>query len=77
MSGKVSFEIIKGELEGKKFNQEMLDCTEDWKAQKAFRNNVGTYYVRYENAILVFSDDVDVYLSKEQIQVILDKLELR
>ena len=69
--------IWKGELEGKKFNQEMLDCTEDWKAQKAFRNNVGTYYVRYENAILVFSDDVDVYLSKEQIKVILDKLELR
>lgn len=69
--------IWKDELEGKKFNQEMVECTEDWEAQKAFRNNVGTYYVRYKNAILVFSDGGDVYLSKEQIHVILDKLELR
>ena len=65
------------EINGKKFNKEVVDCTTDWDAQKALRNNIGTYYVRYENAILVFGDDEDVYLTEEQIDIIIDKLELR
>ena len=61
----------------KKFNEEAVDCTADWGAQKALRNNLGTYYVRYENSILVFDDWGDNYLSEEQIVIILEKLELR
>lgn len=64
-------------ISGKKYNESAVDCTEDWNAKKAIRNKLGTYYVRYDNAILEFSDDEDVYLSEEQIDIILDKLELR
>lgn len=69
--------IWEEEIYDKKYNEEVVDCTASWGAQKALRNNIGTYYVRYENAILVFSDDEDFYLSEEQIAIILDKLELR
>ena len=69
--------IWEEEINGKKVNEEVVDCTSDWYAKKALRNNVGTYYVRYENTILIFSDDKGIYLSKEQIDIILDKLELR
>lgn len=62
---------------GKKYNESAVDCTDDWDAEKAIRNKLGTYYVRYDNAILVFSDDEDVYLSEDQINIVLDKLELR
>ena len=64
-------------VNGKRFNEDAVDCTEDWSANKAIRNKVGTYYVRYDNAILEFSDDEDVYLSKGQIDIILDELEIR
>lgn len=64
-------------INGKKYNEGAVECTEDWGAKKAIRNKLGTYYVRYENAILEFSDNKDVYLSKEQINIILDNLELR
>ena len=64
-------------VNSKKYNEKVVECTNDWGAQKALRNNIGTYYVRYENSILVFSDDEDVYLSEEQINIISDKLELR
>lgn len=64
-------------VNGKKFNEDAVDCTEDWKAEKAIRNKVGTYYVRYDNAILEVSDYEDVYLSEEQIEIILRNLEIR
>ena len=64
-------------VNGKKFNEDAVDCTKDWNANKAIRNKIGTYYVRYDNVILEFSDDEDVYLSEEQIEIILDKLEIR
>ena len=64
-------------VNGKKYNEKVVECTNDWGAQKAFRNNLGTYYIRYENSILVFGDGEDIYLSEEQIGIILDKLELR
>lgn len=69
--------IWEEEVNGKKYNEGAVECTADWRAQKALRNNIGTYYVRYENSILVFGDEEDVYLSEEQIDIILDKLELR
>jgi len=64
-------------VSGKKFNEDAVDCTDVWNANKAIRNKIGTYYVRYDNVILEFSDDEDIYLSEEQIEIIVDKLELR
>jgi len=64
-------------VNGKKFNEDAVDCTKDWNANKAIRNKIGTYYVRYDNVILEFSDDEEVYLSEEQIEIILDKLGIR
>ena len=64
-------------VNGKKYNEEVVDYTADWDAEKAIRNKIGTYYVRYENVILVFSDYEDISLTKEQIDIILEKLELR
>jgi hypothetical protein len=60
-----------------KFYDDIVDCTSDWGAELALRNEAGVYYVRYENSILVFSDDEDVYLTKEQIKIIREKLDLR
>lgn len=56
---------------------ELVDCTTDWEAQKALRNEGYTYYVRYENAILVFADGEADELLAEQIHIIIDKLKLR
>lgn len=61
----------------KRFNEDAVDCTEDWNARKAVRNKLGTYYVRYDNAVLEFDDDEEIYLTDEQIDIILDKLGLR
>lgn len=69
--------IWKDELEGKKYNEEVVDCTADWGAQKALQNKTGTYYVRYEDAVLVFDDFEEVYLTIDQINIIRDKLDLR
>ncbi len=69
--------IWEDEINGKKYNEGIADCTADWDAKMALRNKIGTYYVRYEDSILVLSEDEDVYLSEEQIDIILDKLGLR
>lgn len=69
--------IWKEEFEAKKFNAEVVDCTVDWGAEKALRNNNGTYYIRYENAILIFDQDKEVHLSEQQISRIIEKLELK
>lgn len=74
---KILNKIWEEELNGKKINEDAVDCTTDWEAQQAIRNKLGTYYVRYDNKILVFSDDEDVYLSVDQINMIRDKLNLR
>lgn len=60
-----------------RFNEGAVDCTTDWTAKKAVRNKLGTYYVRYNNSILVFSDDEDIYLSSEQIDIICEKLNVK
>lgn len=64
-------------VSGKRINEEIVDCTKDWNANKAIRNKIGTYYVRYDNVILEFGDDAEVYLSKDQIEIILDRLDIR
>ena len=68
--------IWEDELE-KKQNENKTDCTTDWEADIAFRNKTGDYYVRYENAILIFYEDRENVLVPEQIAVIRDKLKLR
>lgn len=68
--------IWKDEVE-KKRNENIIDCTKEWDADIAFRNKIGEYYVRYDDALLIFSEDEDIVLDSEQISIIRDKLELR
>lgn len=68
--------IWEDELDKKK-NENKSDCTKDWEAKIAFRNEIGDYYVRYEDVILIFYGDREVYLDSNQIYIIRDKLELR
>ena len=69
--------IWEREFTEKKFNEGATDCTSEWGAEKALRNENGEYYVRYETSILVFRDYEDIYLAPEQIDIILTKLDLR
>lgn len=69
--------IWEREFTEKKFNEGAADCTSDWGAEKALRNKNGEYYVRYKTSILVFRDYEDIFLTPEQIDIILTKLELR
>ena len=68
--------IWEDELE-KKQNENKTDCTTDWEADIAYRNEIGDYYVRYEDAILIFYEDREYVLVPWQIEVIRDKLQLR
>lgn len=59
-----------------RFYESAEDCTEDWGALEAVRNDkIGAYFVRYENMILQLGEDVT--LSSEQIAIIREKLDLR
>ena len=60
-----------------RYNDDIEDCTEKWGADKACRNGLGTYYVRYENAILMLSEETDIFLTEEQIAVICEKLDIK
>lgn len=68
--------IWEDELE-KEYNKSNMDYTQEWEAETAFRNEMGDYYVRYEDVILILGEYEDVYLVSEQILIIRDKLELR
>ncbi len=76
-NSKILDRIWEEELGSRKINEGAVDCTSDWDAQKALRNKLGTYYVRYEDYILIFSDDEHIYLTPEQIDIILKKLDIR
>ena len=76
-NAKILDRIWEEEVTGKKVNEDVEDCTADWGAKQAIRNKIGTYNVRYEDVVLIFSDDEDVYLTTEQIAVILEKLDVR
>ena len=58
-------------------NENKTECTKDWEADIAYRNEIGDYYVRYEDAILIFYEDREYVLVPWQIEVIRDKLQLR
>ena len=58
-------------------NENKTECTKEWDANIAYRNEIGNYYVRYEDAILIFYEDRENFLVPEQIAIICDKLELR
>ena len=58
----------------KKQNENKADCTGDWEADIAFRNEIGDYYVRYKDAILIFYEDRGNIFVPEQIAIIRDKL---
>lgn len=60
-----------------KYNENKTDCKEAWEAEIAFRNEGGDYYVRYEDAVLIFCDNENIYLDSNQISIIRDKLQLR
>ncbi len=64
------------ELE-KKYNENSTDCAAEWDAEIAFRNKLGEYYVRYDDVLLIFSEDSDIILNAQQIRVIREKLDLR
>lgn len=68
--------IWKEELNARKL-ENAVDCTELWNAQKAFCVYGGMYYVRYEDVLLVFSEDSDIEFSAEQIAIIREKLNIK
>lgn len=69
--------IWEEEFGERKYNEGAADCTSDWGAKQAMRNKNGIYFVRYEDSILIFNDEEDVYLTPDQINIICDKLDLR
>ncbi len=52
-------------------------CTEDWQALDAFRTGGGDYYVKYDDMIFVLYELPEVYLTKDQIAIIRDKMGLK
>ena len=60
-----------------KWNDDKTNCTKEWGAEYAFRNTIGDYYVRYDDILLIFSEDEDILLNAEQINIIREKLDLR
>lgn len=63
-------------LDGR-YNEDKTACTADWNAEIAYRNKLGTYYVRYADAIIIFSGSEDIYLSPEQVEMIYSSLYVR
>ena len=68
--------IWEEEMEKRK-NAYITDCTKEWEAEAAFRNETGDYYVRYEEKVLFFYEDRGNSLTPEQIAIIREKLKLR
>lgn len=60
-----------------RYNEDVEDCAKEWGADKAFRNGIGTYYVRFENAILILNEETDISLTAEQIAIICEKLDIK
>lgn len=55
-------------------NETRHDCTDSWGAEEAFRNNAGTYLVRYEDALWVISPSLEQPLTQAQIDLIITAL---
>lgn len=69
--------VWEDELSVEENNKNGRDCTEDWGAVRAIRGEDGIYYVRYENALFLFSDKTDVELTAESIALFRDRFDLR
>lgn len=54
----------------KKSSRDGDDCTAQWDAEIAIRNSAGHYWVRYEDAIVVFSGVKNAELTPEQTDII-------
>lgn len=59
-----------------KVNEIMTDCTKEWSAELALRNETGSHYVRYEDVLLILNEEADIILTQEQIEMIRNKLDL-
>lgn len=68
--------IWEEEFRNRKYNETVTDCTPEWNAQKAVRNQLGTYYVSYPNAVLILHEDTQISLTSEQICIICEKLQI-
>ena len=64
------------ESRGESYNANATDCTDHWGAIEAYRNQAGTYYVRYDDAILILYIEV-AELTPAQIGIVLENLQLR
>ena len=54
----------------------VIDCANEWDAEDAFLGT-NSYVVRYENTIFVYKDFDETVLTKDQIHIIREKLDLR
>ena len=54
-----------------------LDNPEVFRVNQLAAHSDHNYYVRYENQIFILSEDSEIVLSKEQIAIIREKMNLR
>ena len=64
------------ENRGESYNQNATDHTASWGAVEAYRNQAGTFYVRYDDAILILYTEI-AELTPAQIDIVLENLQLR
>ena len=57
---------------------EFVDCTKEWSALQAVKNEKSDYFVRYDGYIFMLREwEEEVVLNQEQIDIIRDKMKLR
>jgi hypothetical protein len=61
---------------GESYNQNATDHTASWGAVEAYRNQAGTFYVRYDDVILILYTEI-AELTPAQIDIVLENLQLR
>lgn len=54
----------------KAYNQNGIDCTDQWEVEEAYRNGRGDYMVRYPDAILILGIAEDTVLTKFQTDIV-------
>lgn len=55
----------------------LTECSEEWEAVEAFRNEKGIYFVRYDNCIFLLRDWDGISLDASQIAIIRHKMDLK
>ena len=66
-------QLWKEETDGK-VNEIRYDCTAQWGAVEAFRNNAGNYIVRYEDALWVICPSLEEPLTQAQIDFVISAI---